>query len=51
MIIVNIPDNDFAEFAVVFLSGPNILTNLRTEAEVRDTLLLTVDTTKSCHVL
>ena len=49
--MVDIPDNDFAEFAVVFLSGTNILPNLRTETEVRDALLLTVDATESCHLL
>jgi hypothetical protein len=51
MFYARIPDDDFAEFAVVFLSGSNILANLRTEAEVRDALLLTIDATESCHVL
>ena len=51
LLILYIPDNDFTEFAVVFLSGTNILSDLRTKAEVRDALLLTVDATESCHLL
>ena len=44
--MLHIPDNDLTKFVVVFLSCPNIFTNLRTETEVRYTLVLTVDATE-----
>lgn len=49
--IAYIPDNDFTEFAIVFLCSSHVLTNLRTETEIRDILVLTVDTTESRHFL
>ena len=36
---------------IVFLSSSNILTNLRTEAEVGNALVLTVDATEAGNLL
>lgn len=41
------PDNDLAKLVIVFLSGSNILTNLRTETEVSNALMFTIDATEA----
>jgi hypothetical protein len=46
-----IPDNDLTKLVIVFLSGANILTNLWTEAEVGNSLVLTVNTTEAGNLL
>ena len=50
-VFIVIPDNNLAKFMIVFLSASNILTNLRTKAEVGNALLLTVDTTEAGYLL
>ena len=47
----SVPDNDFEELTVVYLSKSNILTNLRTEAKVGNSLVLTVDMTEAGNLL
>ena len=47
----SVPDNDFEEFTVVHLSNSNILANLRTEAKVGDSLVLTVNMTEAGNLL
>jgi hypothetical protein len=50
-IIIIVPDDDLTKLLIVFLSGANILTNLRTETKVSDSLVLTVDMTEAGNLL
>ena len=47
----SIPDDDLTKLMIVFLSGSNILANLRAEAEVGNALVLTVDATEAGNLL